>query len=315
MDVKGLSITAIKSQLRRMEKVPDEVVEELARDPRSGVRALGETLRRRKERDLALSAEQDRMLETERTYHARGLKKVAGVDEVGRGPLAGPVVAAAVVFPPDCDHPEARDSKKLPGEKRETLYTEIMDKALAVGIGKVDHEEIDRVNIYNASLMAMYAAVKDLGLEPDAVIIDGPMVLRLSIPQKAVERGDSRCLSIAAASIVAKVTRDRMMKEFDLLYPGYGFARHKGYPTADHFRALKEFGPTPIHRRSFKAVADCGEFSSREWSFFYHGLSQASSMEELEVIARDVRLVREVFSHPELESLRRVFRSRRGELG
>ncbi|HUU27121.1 MAG TPA: ribonuclease HII [archaeon] len=314
MNLKGLSITAVRSLIARMESVPDELLADLANDPRNGVRALGEEIERKQARQDAERLEQEKMLELERTYHARGLEKVAGVDEVGRGPLAGPVMAAAVIFPPECDHPQARDSKKLTPEKREALYAEIHDKALAIGIGRADNEEIDRLNIYNASLVAMYRAVENLQIKPDAVLVDGPMVLRLEVPQNAVIGGDARCLSLAAASIVAKVTRDRLMKEFDRVYPGYGFARHKGYPTSDHFKALKEFGPCPIHRRSFTAVANCGEFPNQEWSFFYDGLSQASSLEELEVIAGGIRQIRHIFTRAELESLRRTYRRRRKSL-
>jgi len=314
MELEGLSVAAIKSLLAEMETVPEEILETLAGDPRKQVRAMYEEIRRRQEQKEAEREELERMLELERSYHARGLVHVAGLDEAGRGPLAGPVVAAAVIFPPDCDYPQARDSKKLSAEKREQLYDEICRKALATGIGRVEHEEIDRLNIYNASLLAMYRAVEDLGLEPDAVLIDGPMVLRLQLLQESVLGGDGKCLSIAAASILAKVTRDRLMVEFDRLYPGYGFARHKGYPTADHLRALKELGPCPIHRRSFQAVSACGEFSSPEWSFFYEGLTRASSLEELEIMAADIRSIRHVFSTEELQSLRRQYRRRREEL-
>jgi len=311
MELESLSILAIRSLVRGMDPVPEDLIKALINDTRGGVRAIGEEIKRKVARQEAERAEQERMLELEKAYHARGLVKVAGVDEAGRGPLAGPVVAAAVVFPCDCDYPQARDSKKLTPEKREALFDEIREKAITIGIGRVDSEEIDRLNIYNASLAAMYRAVEELEIRPDSVLIDGPMVLRLDIPQQAVVGGDAKCLSVAAASIVAKVTRDRLMMEYDSIYPGYGLARHKGYPTADHYKALKELGPCPIHRRSFQAVAELGKFINQEWSFFYDGLAMASSLQELEVIAADVRQIRHIFTADELDSLRLIYRRRR----
>jgi len=316
MDLKGLSVVAIRAMLEPMETVPEELLEALSNDPRRQVKDIGEALRRKREREAEELEEQQRMLEFERDYHARGLVRVAGVDEVGRGPLAGPVVAAAVIFSPEAEYPRARDSKKLAPERREELFEQIHRSALAIGIGRVEHEEIDRINIYNASLLAMYRAVEDLEAKPDAVLVDGMMVLRLNekVPQEALVEGDCRCLSIAAASIVAKVTRDRLMCEYDLTYPGYGFARHKGYPTSDHFKALKVLGPCPIHRRSFAAVAGCGDFSSREWARYYDALAGASCLEELERVAVDIRSVRGLLAPAELASLRALYRSKKKTL-
>ena len=316
MDLKGLSVVAIRAMLEPMETVPEELLEALSNDPRRQVKDIGEALRRKREREAEELEEQQRMLEFERDYHARGLVRVAGVDEVGRGPLAGPVVAAAVIFSPEAEYPRARDSKKLAPERREELFEQIHRSALAIGIGRVEHEEIDRINIYNASLLAMYQAVEDLEAKPDAVLVDGMMVLRLNekVPQEALVEGDCRCLSIAAASIVAKVTRDRLMCEYDLTYPGYGFARHKGYPTSDHFKALKVLGPCPIHRRSFAAVAGCGDFSSREWARYYDALAGASCLEELERVAVDIRSVRGLLAPAELTSLRALYRSKKKTL-
>jgi len=316
MDLQGLSVTAVRAMLEPMETVPEELLKALLDDPRKQVRGIGEALRRRLEQEAEELEEQKRMLELERRYHARGLVRVAGVDEVGRGPLAGPVVAAAVIFDPQGEYPRARDSKKLSPEKREELFKQIQKSALAVGIGRVEHGEIDRINIYNASLLAMYRAVENLKVKPDAVLVDGMMVLRLAreIPQEALVSGDCRCLSIAAASIVAKVARDRMMRDYDLTYPGYGFARHKGYPTTEHFRALKVLGPCPIHRKSFAAVAGCGDFSSLEWSKYYELLARASCLEELELAAVDIRSVRTLMTQTELASLRALYRRRKKAL-
>ena len=185
-----------------------------------------------------------------------GFQFVAGADEAGRGPLAGPVVAAAVVLEPKEHIPGINDSKKLTQRRRESLYKEIIQKAIAFGIGIVSNDVIDKINILQASLLAMKQAILDLATEPDFVLIDGLYVPDLKVPMKALVQGDSKSISIAAASILAKVTRDRMMREFDLRFPEYGFARNKGYPTREHLAALHKFGACEIHRRSFAPVAD-----------------------------------------------------------
>ena len=315
MDFQELSIPAIRAVLEAMDEVTAEVLEALARDNRSGVRAIHAELMVRGERREAFLTQQESMLKLERSFHARGLLHVAGVDEAGRGPLAGPVVAAAVVFPPECDYPAARDSKQIDETCRERLCEAIYGCALAVGVGVVDHEEIDRINIYQASLKAMYLAVHDLGtVRPDAVIVDGPMVLRIDCPQEAVIGGDALCLSVAAASIVAKVTRDRMMCEFDRQYPGYGFARHKGYCTVDHEQVLRRLGPCPIHRRSFHQVSSLVNPMGKTWASFHESLTRASGPAELESLARDIRQARHTMSELELDSLRRRYLKRKREL-
>jgi ribonuclease HII len=178
--------------------------------------------------------------------------RVAGIDEAGRGPLAGPVVAAAVVFPPEVWIQGVDDSKALTAARRERLFGIIMECSEDVGIGIVTHEEIDALNIYRATMKAMHDAVARLRLPPGHLLVDGPRFSHPLIPSTAVVGGDARCFSIAAASIVAKVTRDRLMAEYGRIYPEYGFARHKGYGTAAHMEAIREFGPCPIHRSSFR---------------------------------------------------------------
>lgn len=195
-----------------------------------------------------------RMLFEEQAYQA-GYSLIAGVDEAGRGPLAGPVFAAAVILPPELkDLKDLRDSKKLSAQRRESLYKEIFNRALAVGLSSVMAEEIDRLNIFQASLLAMKQAVQTLKPAPQFLLIDGPWELPLTVPQQALVKGDDRSLSIAAASVIAKVSRDRYMEKLDDLYPQYGFARHKGYGTAAHCEALRRHGPCPEHRQSFKGV-------------------------------------------------------------
>ena len=192
------------------------------------------------------------MLTHERRLWDSGRSLIAGVDEVGRGPLAGPVVAAAVILPHDFDVLGIDDSKKLSPKKREELAEVIKEKALAWSIGWVGPERIDEINILEATKEAMTQAVQGLSLQPDHVLIDGNFTVRaLALPQTAIVKGDANSTSIAAASILAKVTRDRYMEEMDAVYPGYAFASNKGYGTKAHYDGLKAQGPTPIHRKSF----------------------------------------------------------------
>lgn len=187
----------------------------------------------------------------EKIARLEGHRYIAGIDEAGRGPLAGPVVAAAVIFPPNYTNPRINDSKKLTAHQREKLYEVIRDDALAVGMGVMEADVIDRVNILQATFLAMREAVYDLSLPPDFLLIDGLHQLVLEIPQKALVKGDTLSVSIAAASIIAKVSRDRIMEIYHRKYPQYNFARNKGYATAEHRRAIEEYGLCKIHRKSF----------------------------------------------------------------
>ena len=219
-------------------------------------------------RQFTLSEDFDRPVRQgaiERQSYSRGFKCVAGVDEVGRGPLAGPVVAAAVVLPQGFTHCDIKDSKVLTSEQRESLLPTIRESALCWGVGVVEVEEIDRINILQASLLAMGKAFRALRPVPDCLLIDGNQkipseffqtnaVLKQLPFQRTIIKGDQLCVSIAAASILAKVARDAMMMELDKSYPEYGFAHHKGYSCIPHMEALRRFGPSPIHRRSFKPV-------------------------------------------------------------
>jgi ribonuclease HII len=224
-----------------------------------------------RERQFLLSEEFFRPIKPgaiEAETYARGYKRIAGLDEVGRGPLAGPVVAAAVVFPPGFSHPKIKDSKLLTARQREELLPGIKQSAVAWGVGIVEVEDIDRMNILNASLRAMVEALVALRPLPDCLLIDGDQIipgelfegrenlLKSHARQRTVIDGDRLCFSIAAASILAKVTRDRIMVKLDTQYPEYGFARHKGYSSAEHLEALRRHGPCPVHRRSFKPVRD-----------------------------------------------------------
>lgn len=204
-------------------------------------------------------AQRKRLYRFRRVLYNRGYGNIAGIDEAGRGPLAGPVVAAAVILPPGIAPFGLDDSKQLTQLRREQLYQEIQGGALAIGIGMAGPQEIDSKNIHNATLAAMYRAVTALSLLPDFCLVDGKFTIPgLSGPQRAIVAGDRRSDVVAAASIIAKVTRDRMLVELDSTYPVYGFAKHKGYPTKQHLEALKEYGPCPIHRYSYAPVRLAG---------------------------------------------------------
>ncbi len=186
----------------------------------------------------------------------KGYKDIAGIDEAGRGPLAGPVVSAAVILPVTFQDPEITDSKKLTPKKRDRIFDKIYDRAVAVGIGIVDPVEIDRLNILQASLLAMAMAVENLDPQPEHLLIDGTFPIPSKLSQQPIPKGDALSISIAAASIVAKVSRDRMMQSYHHYYPQFEFPKHKGYPTKAHKEAIREFGFCPIHRRSFKGVKE-----------------------------------------------------------
>lgn len=206
----------------------------------------------RKLTDEKLRAEKQRlelMKEYEYTYEAMGY--ICGIDEAGRGPLAGPVVAGAVILPKDCEILFLNDSKKLTAKKREELFLEIQEKAAAWGVGIVGADVIDNVNILQATYQAMRQAIEQLTVRPGLLLNDAVTIPDVDISQIPIIKGDAKSVSVAAASILAKVTRDRMMMEYDILFPEYGFARHKGYGTAVHIAAIREYGPCPIHRKTF----------------------------------------------------------------
>jgi len=207
------------------------------------------------QRELFASEHLDTLL-FEKTAYGSGFDYVAGIDEAGRGPLAGPVVAAAVILPAGLSIDGVDDSKKLTPAKRDKLFDIITEKALTIGVGIITPAEIDRINILQATRQAMLAAVQQLSPQPDYLIIDGISTIDSAIHQKTIKKGDSLSLSIAAASIIAKVTRDRYMIEMDAKHPGYGFAGHKGYGSADHMSAIRKLGPSPIHRLTFGGVKE-----------------------------------------------------------
>ena len=182
----------------------------------------------------------------------KGYKYICGIDEAGRGPLAGPVVVASVIMPENSMIEGVNDSKKVSEKKREKLYDLILEEAISYGVGIIGQDEIDEINILNATKKGLTTSLKELTAKPDLIIVDAlTHINTLGIPYESIIKGDAKCYSISAASIIAKVTRDRIMREWDKIYPQYGFAQHKGYGTSAHINALKEYGPCPLHRRSF----------------------------------------------------------------
>ena len=247
------TIKEIKEQLANIQRLDDPLLTELEQDGRSGVIQAIAKQKREIQKRLDEDERLEGMLAYEKECYARGLELIAGVDEVGRGPLAGPVVAAAVILPKACKIPGLNDSKKIPKSKHKEIYEAVLQNAVAIGIGIKDNQVIDQVNIYEATKLAMMEAIGQLEPQPQHLLIDA-MRLDLPIPQTSIIKGDANSLSIAAASIVAKVTRDQMMEEFDKEYPGYDFAQNAGYGTAKHLAGLDKLGVTPIHRRSFEPV-------------------------------------------------------------
>lgn len=223
--------------------------EKYAEDNRAGVVSLIAKYKKQEEKLETEKKRIENMCIYERKY--TGYSYICGIDEVGRGPLAGPVVAGAVILPKNCDILYLNDSKKLSEKMRETLYDEIMDKAVATGIGIVGPGRIDEINILQATYEAMRMAIENLQVKPDLLLNDAVTIPEVSIKQVPIIKGDAKSVSIAAASIIAKVTRDRLMVQYEEILPGYGFASNKGYGSSAHIQAIREIGPTPIHRQSF----------------------------------------------------------------
>ncbi|MGG1630544.1 ribonuclease HII [Rossellomorea sp. NRS-1567] len=233
----------------------DPILDELKKDERIGVQKLlkqieREQMKREKERE-----EFTVLTQYERELHQQGFTLIAGIDEVGRGPLAGPVVAAAVILPDDFYLAGLNDSKKITEARREDFYEYIREHAISVGVGMVHADEIDSINIYEATKKAMSEAIVSLLVQPEYLLIDA-MKIQSPFPSQSIIKGDSKSISIAAASIIAKVTRDRLMKEYSSTYPGYAFERNAGYGTKDHLGGLEKLGVTPIHRKSFAPVKE-----------------------------------------------------------
>lgn len=250
-----LSYAEIRARyVDRARSLPEDIERALRSDPRPSARAILQAVERRRHEHRAEGQRLRGILRFERELWAAGIVRVAGIDEAGMSPLAGPVAAAAVVFPPGFRLPGVDDSKKLPEKERDRLAPAIRENALAFAVAFVEADEIDRINIYWAGLLAMQRAVEALGVVPQHLLIDGRRLRDLAIAQQRIDKGDEKSLSIAAASILAKTARDARMVEYDSHYPAYGFARHKGYPVRAHVETLRLHGACPIHRQSFAPV-------------------------------------------------------------
>ena len=244
--------------LERGVPVPSGFLEALETDPRHGARQLAERIKDRRRRNRSEGQRLNKLQRFERELQAEGYSLIAGVDEAGMAPLAGPVVAGAVILRPGYRLRGLDDSKKiLDEERRDELAQRIKGDAVCWATGRAEVEEIDRINIYHAGLLAMQRAVLALTVEPEFILVDARTIPRCQTPQRGIIHGDALSANIAAASLIAKTTRDGVMRELDSQYPGYGFALHKGYPTPEHCKRLRELGPVPIHRRSFARVRAC----------------------------------------------------------
>ncbi|RPJ84909.1 MAG: ribonuclease HII [Acidobacteria bacterium] len=298
LDISTLSIAEVRKRFINRRPTP-RLLRLLQQDNRNGVRQVYEVLKKKADDERRERRRISRMLRLEHDLWKSGLVKVAGVDEAGIGPLAGPVVAAAVVFPPRTRILGIDDSKKLTPELRQELVQQVRSRAAAVGVGVASVEEIDRINIYQAGLLAMQRAVENLGVAPEYVLTDARIIPGLTLPQDGIKGGDACCFSIAAASIVAKTHRDQLMESLDLAYPEYGFARHKGYSTPEHQRALQKFGPSALHRRSFLYVDEvCGKCSPLFYSYLAE-LYRLDSLPDLHALEAQWQIALEEFNEYE----------------
>ena len=247
------TIKEIKEALAKITELESPLFKEFEKDSRTGVQKEIERRKKSIQAEIDENLRLEGMLSYEKELYAQGISLIAGVDEVGRGPLAGPVVAAAVILPKNCKIKGLNDSKKIPKKKHEEIFQAVKDKALAIGIGIMDNHVIDQVNIYEATKLAMKEAISKLDLQPEHLLIDA-MKLDLPITQTSIIKGDANSLSIAAASIIAKVTRDKIMANYDKEFPGYDFSQNAGYGTTKHLEGLEKHGVTPIHRKSFEPI-------------------------------------------------------------
>lgn len=246
------SIGEIRLEFEQAEEAEQKKLCELYQhDSRKGVKALVERQLKQFQKKQAELDRLEKMKFFEKKYQSQGYLQICGIDEAGRGPLAGPVVAGAVILPSDCMICYLNDSKKLSKKRREELFDEIQEKAVAYGIGVASPERIDTINILQATYEAMQQAIENLSVSPELLLVDAVTIPQVQTKQVGIVQGDAKSVSIAAASILAKVTRDRMMMEYDEIFPEYGFGIHKGYGTAAHIEAIEKYGACPIHRRSF----------------------------------------------------------------
>ena len=305
LDLSRLSVAEIRRHfLDQKDSASPGLLARLQKDPREGVRKICHQLKTRREKEKAERIRIESMLNLEGVLWKSGIRHIAGADEVGVGPLAGPVVAAAVVFPPGTFISKVDDSKRLsPQVRREVVHT-IRQRALGIGVGLAEVTEIDELNVYHAGLLAMRRAVENLPLRPDHLLVDAREIPGLSMPQNKFSKGDGLSFSIAAASIVAKTYRDQLMVELGRTYPQYGWDRNKGYGTREHQEAIRRHGPCAIHRKSYTFIQElCGEYSD----LFYRlrdKTQQLSSVRELTDLETELEAVQSQLSQRERRKLR-----------
>ena len=302
-----------KSPAQSLELVRDLLKE----DTRAGARRLVEKFEKRAAREEKENQRLEKLWVYEKEGRSKGFQQIAGVDEAGRGPLAGPVVAAAVILKPGVSLPGVDDSKKLTAAKRDELFAVITQSAVSFGVGQASVAEIDQINIYRAAQLAMERAIGLLSPPPDYLLTDAMPLPKLSaIPQKPLIHGDALSASIAAASILAKVTRDRMMGELHRKFPAYGFENHKGYGTEEHLKALKEQGPCPEHRLTFGPVMEtlARNASGGPFGYWKEKLTGAKNARDLQQVGLQIkRAAVEHLSETQLESLRELFRGKKAQ--
>ncbi|MCE5248856.1 ribonuclease HII [bacterium] len=307
-----MSISRIRALLE--ETTPDDtVIDALSSDKRAGVRALARKIENERSRKNNLRAKHERLLAIERSLMAEGKKLIAGVDEAGRGPLAGPVVAGAVILPDGVCLLGLDDSKKMTAKHREEMFERITSQAVAWGIGMAENDEIDEIGILEATMKAMRIAVENLHVRPDIVIVDGNRAPGLPCEERAVVDGDALSLSVAAASVIAKVSRDRIMADMDGMFPGYGFARHKGYGCSSHIEAIRRLGPCDIHRFSFGIVPESAP-PGTVFAILKKRLLKAMTGASFDRAAQGIARIRDHIPESELEILRKVYCDRRAKL-
>ena len=307
-----MTIAQIRAHIKSVNRPDEAYLRALEQDPRAGIRAIAEQVRKKQKAQVRENARLEQMLIIEKKLKERGIQHIAGVDEAGRGPLAGPVVAAAVILPPDTLIPGLNDSKALSEKRREELFETIHNTALTIGTGKASPREIDKFNIRNATHHAMCEALAALSISPDRVLIDGNAIPGSPFPEQAVIGGDRKSLSIAAASVIAKVTRDRLMIDYHAQYPAYGFASHKGYGSAEHLAALQKHGPCPIHRQSFQGVLETRR--SGDFKIFAEGIRAAMNLDQLQAIGKTIASASKHIPQDDVHALRMLFRKQRTRL-
>ncbi|MHB9027666.1 MAG: ribonuclease HII, partial [Candidatus Latescibacterota bacterium] len=301
-----LSVTDIRQLLA--DEPPDQAtLEKLLRDPRAGVQAIARSYQVKQKRKDRLESHYDEMCAFERKFRVEGACVVAGIDEAGRGPLAGPVAVGCVALPGDVRFPGLDDSKKMTPKTREEMYERIVSEAKAWSVAVIDHFDIDELGIHGAVMKGMRQAADALALRPDIALVDGKSLPGLSCRERAIVDGDALCLSIAAASVIAKVTRDRIMVELDSRYPGYGFAGHKGYACNEHIEAIRKLGPSDIHRFSFHTATSEAPAGTVRVAL-ERRLRGVGVFADLERVANGIARNYQFFSEEDLYYLRRVYR-------